>query len=202
MPVHDKTLDTLIEELKKLPGLGTRSAERLAYHILYADRDEVMKLAAAIRDVKEKIRKCSLCFMLADSDPCHICRNTGRDPSRICVVEKTMDVYAIEKTAQFKGFYHVLGGLINPLEDTGPEKLTLASLLEKAAGGAVKEIILALSPTVEGDATSLYITENIDVKDIQFTRLARGLPAGGSIEYASKTMLIDALKGRTVLGKD
>ena len=201
MSVHDKTLDTLIEELKKLPGLGTRSAERLAYHILYADKDEAMKLAAAVRDVKENIKKCSLCFMLADSDPCHICRDPGRDAGRVCVVEKTMDVYAIERTAQFKGSYHVLGGLINPLEDTGPEKLTLASLFERTAKCTVKEIILALSPTVEGDATSLYITENISVKDIQVTRLARGLPAGGSIEYASKTMLIDALKGRTVFTK-
>ena len=201
MSVHNKTLDNLVEQLKNLPGIGTRSAERIAYYILNAGKDEAMKLAMAIRDVKKDMKKCSVCFMLADTDPCEICQNQNRDCSQICVVEKTMDIYSIEKTSEFKGHYHVLGGLINPIENIGPDDLTFTALFERVRKYKVKELILALSPTLEGDATSIYISANVSDKNIIITRLARGLPAGGSLEYASKTMLVDALKGRTVFTK-
>ena len=202
MAVHNKTLANLIEQLKELPGVGTRSAERIAYHILMTEKEKAMKLALAIRDVKKDMKKCKSCYMLSDTDPCEICSGGKRDSSRICVVEKDMDVYAIEKTSAFDGLYHVLGGLINPVEDVGPEDLNMTGLFERIKKNNIKELILALSPTLEGDATGLYICENIDTAGVAVTRLARGIPAGGSLEYASRTMLVDALKGRTRIEKE
>ena len=201
MAVHNKTLGNLIEQLKELPGIGTRSAERIAYHILMTEKEKAMKLALAIRDVKKDMKKCGVCHMLSDVDPCEICAGRKRDTRRICVVEKDMDVYAVEKTAAFDGLYHVLGGLINPIEDIGPEDLNMTSLFDRIKSKDIKELILALSPTLEGDATSLFICENVDAGKVTVTRLARGIPAGGSLEYASKTMLSDALEGRTRIEK-
>ncbi|KPJ63076.1 MAG: recombinase RecR [Planctomycetes bacterium DG_23] len=199
MAGYTKSLKNLIEAFGKLPGIGSRTAERLAYHILKSSRDEAMELAYAIRDVKKNIRNCSICFNIAETDPCEICSDPDRDSTKICVVEDHKDLLALEATGEYKGHYHVLMGHIAPLEDTGPEDLTIDKLIERVQKFGVKEIILATNPNAEGDMTALHIAERLKPSKVKITRLARGVAAGSSLEYANKAVLADAITGRTAL---
>ena len=196
MTKYAETIETLIEELGKLPGIGARTAERLAFHILKSDDASAMRLAGAIRDVKTKIRPCGRCFNLAEGELCAICADPRRDQGIICVVEQPKDLLALEATGEYRGVYHVLMGHIAPLEGIEAEDLTIDALVERAGGEEVAEVILATNPTVSGDGTSLYIAERLAAAGVKLTRLARGLPTGGQIEYANKSILTDAINDR------
>ena len=199
MAGYSETIERLMAELGKLPGIGARSAERLAFYILKSADDEALALADAIRDVKTKIRPCSRCFNLAEGELCAICANPRRDQGRICVVEQPKDVLSLESTGAYRGLNHVLMGHIAPLEGVEPEDLTIDALVARVAAGGVSEVILATNPTVTGDATSLHIGERLGACGVKVTRLARGLPAGGQIEYANKSILSDAINERREL---
>jgi recombination protein RecR len=196
---YSQTIETLIEEFTRLPGIGARTAERLAFFILKSDEADAMRLARAIHDVKTRIRPCRECFNIAEAELCPICADEGRDRSRICVVEQPKDLLALESTGAYRGVYHVLMGHIAPLEDVEAGDLTIDALLQRVRRGGVEEVILATNPTVTGDATSLYITEQLEDAGVKITRLARGLPSGGQIEYANKSILTDALSDRRSL---
>jgi len=196
MAGYSKAVERLIAELGKLPGIGARSAERLAFHILKSTNEQAIGLAQAISDVKRLVHPCKVCFNLAEGELCDICNNPRRDGSIICVVEQPKDLLALESTGAYQGVYHVLLGQVAPLDGVEPEDLTLEPLRRRVAGGGVSEVILATNPTVSGDATALYIMEMLAPLGVKITRLARGLPAGGQIEYASKTILSDAINER------
>ncbi len=196
MAVHAKPIDQLIEALSKLPGIGKKTASRLAHHILRSSLSEAQTLAKAILDVKEKIGLCSTCFNLTDEDPCWICRDRRRNAEILCVVEGPNDLIAIENTGAFQGRYHVLHGAISPLEGIGPDELKIRELMERLKREKVVEVILALNPTVEGGATTLYLTDLIRPMGIKITRIAYGVPMGGEIEYADGMTLSKALEGR------
>jgi len=197
---YTATLNKLIEEFGRLPGIGPKSAERLAFHILKADAPEAMALADAIRNVKTKIQRCRTCYNLSEADVCQICADAKRDGSLICVVEQPKDVVSLEKTGACKWLYHVLGGHIAPLEGIDAGDLTIDKLMERVRGGEVKEIVMATNPNLEGDGTSLYISSLLRPLGVKITRLARGLPTGGTIEYASGKILTDAILGRQEIG--
>lgn len=189
-------LQRLIDELKKLPGVGPRSAERIAFHLLKADKAEALALAESVRDIKEKIRPCSRCYNLADGELCSICADHRRDQSQIVVVEQPKDLISLESTGLVNGVYHVLMGHIDALEGLGPEDLTIGALIERCRGGDVREVVLATNPNLEGDTTALHITSLLQGMNIKTTRLARGLAPGAQIEYANRSMLEEALRGR------
>ncbi len=196
MAKYAETIERLMAQLGSLPGIGARTAERLAFHILKATDAEAMALSDAIRDVKERIKPCKTCFNLADAETCSICADPRRDRTRICIVEQPKDLLALEATGAYQGLYHVLMGQLAPLDGIEPEDLTIAPLIERLRSGEVKEIIMATNPTVAGDATALYIDSLLSELDITVTRLARGLPAGGQIEYSNTSILSDALNER------
>ena len=196
MPGYPKIIERLIEQLGKLPGIGPRSAERIAFHILKADEKDALALSQSIRDVKTQIRSCKVCFNLAEGELCEICADPRRDRSIICVVEQPKDLLAIESTGAYHGLYHVLMGHISPLEGIGPEDLTIDALVKRVKAGGIDEVIIATNPDVAGDATALYISEALEGIDVKITRLARGLPTGGQIEYANKSILTDAITQR------
>jgi len=193
------TLNKLIEEFGRLPGIGPKTAERLAFHILKADAPAALALAEAIRDVKTKIRRCRTCYNLSEAELCQICSDPRRDRSLICVVEQPKDVISLEKTGACKWLYHVLGGHIAPLEGVNASDLTIDKLVERVRAGEVKEIVMATNPNLEGDGTSLYLSSLLRPLGVKITRLARGLPTGSTIEYASGRILADAILGRQVL---
>jgi recombination protein RecR len=186
----------LIDELNRLPGVGPKSAQRLALHILRASQEEVDRLGAAMREVKERISFCRTCFNLAEGELCPICSDPGRDPVVICVVEDIKDLAALERTAEYKGRYHVLGGNISPLDGVGPEDLRIRELIERIRAEGTKEAILATSPTVEGEATAAYLTGLLHPLGLKVTRIASGLPVGGDLDYADEVTLGRALEGR------
>jgi recombination protein RecR len=196
-PAYTKTLNELIEQFAKLPGIGAKSAERLAFYILKSPTDDAMAFAQAVVNLKKNIRHCRTCFNLAESDTCSICGNGGRDHSIICIVEQSKDVISLEKTGLCKWVYHVLGGHIAPLEGIEPTDLTIDALVGRVRAGNVSEIVMATNPNLEGDGTSLYICSVLRGFDVKITRLARGLPTGSSIEYASGSILTDAILGRS-----
>lgn len=189
-------LQRLIDELRKLPGIGPRSAERIAFHLLKATAEEALALAAAVRDIKEKIRPCTRCYNLADGELCAICADPRRDQSQIVVVEQPRDVISLESTGLVTGVYHVLMGHVAPLEGVEPEDLTIAALVERCRGGKVREVVLATNPNLEGDTTALHITELLRPTGVKITRLARGLAPGAQLEYANRAMLEEALRSR------
>jgi recombination protein RecR len=197
--VYTESLSKLIEELGKLPGVGPKTAERLAFHILKAQPAEAMKLAEAIKDVKSKIKRCKICYNLSEQSVCQICSDKRRDKAIICVVEQPKDVIALEKTGACKWVYHVLGGHIAPLEGIEPGDLTIDRLVERVRSGNVKEVIMATNPNMAGDGTALYISSLLRKTGVKITRLARGLATGSTIEYASGKMLTDAIIGRQQL---
>ena len=197
---YTESMMRLMEELGKLPGIGERTAERLALHILKASDEEAMALARAIRDVKKKTRPCSVCCGITEEDPCPICSDPRRDPSVICVVEQPRDLVAIEKTGAYRGVYHVLMGRIAPLEDVHPEDLTLDRLVERVKAGGVSEVILYTNPDLEGDVTAQHLAKVLGPLGVKVSLPARGIPTGSHIEYSSDTILRDALDGRREVG--
>jgi recombination protein RecR len=197
--VYTESLNKLIEEFEKLPGVGPKTAERLAFYILKAETTEAMGLADAIRDVKNKIKRCEVCYNYSEQKICEICSDKRRDKNLICVVEQPKDVIALEKTGACKWVYHVLGGHIAPLEGIEASDLTIDKLVERIRGGGVKEVIMATNPNMAGDGTTLYISSVLRPLGVKITRLARGLPAGSTIEYASGKILTDAILGRQEL---
>lgn len=198
---YSGSMERLIEQFARLPGIGRRTAERLAFHVLRAGRDEAMGLAQAIRDVKTNVKHCSQCFNLTETDPCSVCADPKRDPLKIMVVEQPRDLISLEQTHAFDGVYHVLMGHLSPLEGVGPSNLTVDALIERvrrlAEGGQPVEVILGTNPNMEGDGTALYIADQLGgVPGVTVSRLARGLPAGTQLEYANKAVLSDAITSR------
>jgi recombination protein RecR len=186
----------LIQEFHKLPGIGPKSAQRLTYYLLRAPQEEAQALAEAILEVKEKIAFCSVCQNVTDTDPCLICADSQRDRSLICVVEEPLDILALERSGSYHGLYHVLHGVISPMDGVGPEDLKVEELLGRLKGGAVSEVILATNPNLEGEATAMYLTRLLRPLGLRITRLARGLPTGADLEYADDLTLARALEGR------
>ena len=186
----------LIESFARLPGIGPKTAQRLTYHLLRAPDAEARALAAALVDVRDKVVFCDRCFNISDAPLCPICRDTGRDQARLCVVEEPLDVLAIERTGEFRGRYHVLHGAISPIDGIGPDRLKTRELVTRVAAGGVEEIILATNPNLEGEATAMYLADILDGQVPSVTRIARGLPVGGDLEYADDVTLIRSLQGR------
>lgn len=189
----------LIEELSKLPGVGQKTAQRLAFHILDAPPQQAENLARSIVFARRNIKHCSVCCNMTDTDPCRICGSERRDKSVICVMESPRDVVAMEKTREYKGLYHVLHGAISPMEDIGPEDIRIKELLLRLQDDTVKEVILATNPTIEGEATAMYISRIIKPLGIKTTRIAHGIPVGGDLEYADEVTLVKAMEGRREL---
>ena len=196
MKGYPQSLTRLVEELAKLPGIGEKSALRVALHLLRVPLEEAMPLARAIRDLKQNVRSCSVCFNLSDTDPCPICADAGRDRSAICVVEEPKDLIAVETAGGYTGVYHVLMGRLAPLDGVGPENLTIGSLVKRVEAGGVNEVILATNPTLEGDGTALCVQEQLSSLGVTVSRLARGLPAGATLEYAQPAVVTQALTDR------
>lgn len=191
-----KAISRLINELTRLPGIGPKTAQRLTFHILGAPKDDAYKLAEAIVEARDTVKYCSICANITDSDICSICADTSRDSSVLCVVEDIRDVVAMERTGQYKGLYHVLGGAISPMDGIGPEDIGIQELLARLKKGGVKELILATDPNVEGEATALYIAKVVKPMGILVTRIAKGVPVGGDLEYIDEVTLARALEGR------
>ncbi|HEX2128834.1 MAG TPA: recombination mediator RecR [Solirubrobacterales bacterium] len=191
----------LIEEFSKLPGIGTKTAQRLTYHVLRASPDEARALAAALTAIKTEVAYCSICCNITETgvDPCVICADPRREGSRICVVEEPLDVLAIERTSEFRGHYHVLHGAISPIDGIGPERLRTRELLARVAEGGVEDVILATNPNLEGEATAMYLADLLGTHVPSVTRIARGLPVGGDLEYADDVTLIRSLQGRRAI---
>ena len=198
MSSYTQSIQNLMNQLARLPGIGMRSAERIAFHLLKQNPEDALALADAIRDVKTRIKHCSVCYNLTEQDPCQICSDPSRDQGLVCIVEQPKDLLALETASLYKGVYHVLLGRISPLEGIEPDDLTIEPLMERLASGSVRELIMGTNPTIEGDGTALYIQSLIGGRfpNIQLTRLARGLPAGSNIEYANRNILADAISGR------
>src|SRR5437764_8512413 len=197
MASYTQSIQNLMNELARLPGIGMRSAERIAFHLLKQSQAEAMKLAEAIHEVKTRIRHCSVCFNLTEADPCSICADPSRDQGLVCIVEQPKDLLALEATGLYNGVYHVLLGRISPLEGIEPGDLTIGPLMKRLASGTIREIIMGTNPTMEGDGTALHLQSLIgQFPNVSVTRLARGLPAGSNIEYANRNILADAIAGR------
>ena len=193
---YSPPVQTLIDELGRLPGIGPRSAQRIAFHLLKIPADDVTKLATAIREAKEKVRFCARCFNVTDEELCAICRDDRRDGHVVCVVEESRDVVAIEKTSEFRGRYHVLLGAISPLEGIGPEQLKIRELLARLEPEGVREVIVCTNPNTEGEVTAMYLARTLKPLGVEVTRIASGLPVGGDLEYADELTLGRALEGR------
>ncbi|UCB53649.1 MAG: recombination protein RecR [Candidatus Zixiibacteriota bacterium] len=190
------SIEKLIEEFSRFPGIGKKTAQRMAFFVLKQRDEESEALAQAILEVKSKVRYCSVCFNITEDDPCAICKDVKKDRSTICVVEEVNDVVALEKTNQYRGLYHVLGGVLSPLDGMGPEDLKVKELLSRLKDKQINEVILATNPSAEGEATAIYLSKLIKPLSVKVTRIARGLPAGGDLEYADQTTLANALEGR------
>ena len=191
-----ESLQRLVEELQRLPGIGQKSAQRLAFHILRTPREQADRLADAVREVKERITYCSICNNITDADPCVYCRNDARDRSIICVVEEPQNIGAIEKSRDFKGLYHVLMGVLSPLQGVGPDDLRIKSLITRLGDGTVAEVILATNPTVDGEATAIYLARLLKPLGVKVTRIAMGVPVGSDLEYTDEVTMHKAMEGR------
>ena len=194
--MYEGVVQDLIDELGRLPGVGPKSAQRIAFHLLQADPADVQRLATVLVEVKQKVRFCSICFNVSEEETCRICRDPRRDPSVLCVVEEYKDVVAIERTREFKGRYHVLGGAISPIDGIGPDQLRIRELMGRLTDTQINEIILATDPNLEGEATDTYLTRQLSPFGLRVTRLASGLPVGGDLEYADEVTLGRAFVGR------
>ena len=186
----------LIQELGKLPGIGEKTAERLAFHLLAQPKSEALLLAGAVRDLKEQVKSCTSCYNISETEVCELCSDAKRDHGLVCVVEQMRDVWAIERSGSYRGAYHVLHGHLAPLDGVGPENLTIPGLLNRVKKGGIREVILATNPTPEGDATAFYLQKALAPLGVQVTRIARGIPAGSTLEYSDRTVVGDALSGR------
>ncbi len=194
-----ESVATLIDQLANLPGIGRKSAERLAYHLLRVNKSDALALANSIRDVRENVRYCQTCYNLAEAEQCVICLDPKRDTTQLCVVEQPRDLMALEQAGVYRGLYHVLLGRVAPLEGVGPDQLTIEPLVERVRGGSFKEVVMATNPTVEGDGTALHISNLLAEYQVPVTRLARGITTGSVLEYTNKEILADALSGRQKL---
>jgi recombination protein RecR len=194
--MYEGVVQDLIDELGRLPGVGPKSAQRIAFHLLQADPVDVRRLAQVLVEVKDRVKFCSICGNVAEEETCRICRDARRDPAVICVVEESKDVVAIERTREFRGRYHVLGGAISPIDGVGPDDLRIRELMTRLADGVVTEVILATDPNLEGEATATYLTRLLRPMGLRVTRLASGLPVGGDLEYADEVTLGRAFEGR------
>lgn len=199
--MYEGPIQNLIDELGRLPGVGPKGAQRIAFHILATDAEDVDRLADALREVSQKVRFCQTCFNISEEDTCRICQDSRRDRTAICVVEESKDVAAIERTHEFRGLYHVLGGAISPIDNIGPAELRIRELLTRLADGTVTEVILATDPNLEGEATATYISRLLVDTDVVVSRLASGLPVGGDLEYADEITLGRAFAGRRRLNE-
>ena len=197
--MYEGPIQDLIDELGRLPGIGPKGAQRIAFHILATDKADVERLAATLREVTEKVRFCEVCFNISEDDTCRICRDVRRDRTAICVVEESKDVMAIERTHEFRGLYHVLGGAISPIDNVGPADLRISELCKRLADGSVTEVILATDPNLEGEATATFISRLLIPMGVTVSRLASGLPVGGDLEYADEVTLGRAFQGRRQL---
>jgi len=196
VPDYAPPVTRLIDELKRLPGIGQKTAQRLAFFLLRSDRAQALALSDAIREAKERIHECSVCNNITDTDPCFFCSSPSRNESLICVVEEATNIQAVEKTRQFSGMYHVLGGSLSPLQGIGPDQLHIKSLIERLKGGNVEEIIIATNPTAEGEATAVYLSKLIKPLGVRVTRIAMGIPVGSDLEYADEVTMLKAMEGR------
>jgi len=196
MRIIPQNVQSLIDEFSRLPGIGPKTAQRLTFYLLRSSEKDLGNLGEAVLNLKNDIKTCSVCSNIAESDPCYICEDPQREKINICVVEEPLDVVAVERTGKFNGLYHVLGGVISPIEGVGPDDLFIKELIERLRGGEVEEIILATNPSVEGEATALYLQKLINPLNIKITRIARGLPVGGDLEYADEVTLSRAIEGR------
>ncbi|MFC4370648.1 recombination mediator RecR [Citricoccus nitrophenolicus] len=194
--MYEGAVQDLIDELGRLPGIGPKSAQRIAFHILEADAEDMLRLAESIRTVKDKVKLCSICFNISEQETCAICRDERRDGTQVCVVEESKDVMAIERTRTFRGRYHVLGGSINPIAGIGPDQLHIRELLTRLQDATIEEVILATDPNLEGEATATYLSRMLGSTGLTVTRLASGLPVGGDLEYADEVTLGRAFEGR------
>ena len=194
--MYEGAVQDLIDELGRLPGVGPKSAQRIAFHLLAADADDVRRLVDALTQVKARVKFCEVCGNVAEEERCRVCRDPRRSPTVICVVEEPKDVVAIERTREFRGTYHVLGGAINPIDNVGPDDLRISQLMSRLADGQVTEVILATDPNVEGEATATYLARLLGPMGLRVTRLASGLPVGGDLEYADEVTLGRAFEGR------
>ncbi|HEX5496191.1 MAG TPA: recombination mediator RecR, partial [Mycobacteriales bacterium] len=197
--MYEGAVQDLIDELGRLPGIGPKSAQRIAFHLLAADPADVVRLTAALQRVKDEVRFCARCGNVSEAEECRICRDARRDPAVICVVEEPKDVVAIERTREFRGHYHVLGGAISPIEGVGPDDLRVRELMVRLADGTVTELIIATDPNLEGEATATYLARLVKPMGLRVTRLASGLPVGGDLEYADEITLGRAFEGRRLL---
>ncbi len=200
MSVYTPAVQNLIDELGKLPGVGPKSAQRIAFHLVKLSEQDALRLAHAISEAKEKVRFCETCFNMSDDQFCEICVDQRRDHSLICVVEEPRDIVAVEKTHEYRGYYHVLQGAINPIDGIGPDQLRIRELLERLQEGDVEEVILCTNPNIEGEATAMYLAKLIEPLGIPVTRIASGLPVGGDLEYADELTLGRAIEGRREMG--
>ena len=202
MSIYTPALQKLIDELGKLPGVGPKSAQRIAFHLIKIPEQDALCLADAIQQAKQKVRFCETCFNMSDEVICEICSDSQRDSSLVCVVEEPRDIVALERTREYKGLYHVLQGAINPIDGIGPEQLKIRELLERLKGNTVVEVILCTNPNIEGEATAMYLAKLIEPLGIQVSRIASGLPVGGDLEYADELTLGRALEGRRNISGD
>jgi recombination protein RecR len=196
MPDFAAPVERLINELKHLPGIGQKTAQRLAFHLLRVAPEDALALADAIREAKERIRECSICHNITDADPCLFCTGATRNRKTICVVEEAHNILAIEKTRTYSGLYHVLGGSLSPLQGRGPNQLKIKSLIERLKGGALEEIIIATNPTAEGEATAVYLSKLLKPLGVRVTRIGVGIPVGADLEYADEVTMLKAMEGR------
>ncbi|MDO5049174.1 MAG: recombination mediator RecR [Actinomycetaceae bacterium] len=197
--MYEGAVQDLIDELGALPGIGPKSAQRIAFHLLSADKEDVLRLAHALQVVKEKVRFCDICGNIAEGEICHICQDPRRDQTIICVVEEAKDVEVIERTGSYRGLYHVLGGAIDPIRGIGPDQLRIRQLMTRLSNNEVKEIIIATDPNIEGEATATYLSRMLDTLSVPASRLALGLPVGGDLEYADEVTLGRAFEGRRII---
>ncbi len=202
MKSYPRSMLKLIEELGKMPGIGQKSAERLAHYIIRLPHDEAMQLAIAIRDVKKNVNYCSICCNMGETDPCHICSDQNRDHKKVCVVEQPIDVFKIDRTGFYDGLYHVLFGHVNPLENVNPEDINIDKLVKRVEGGDIQEVIIATNPNLEGDVTALCILERLEPLGVKVTQPARGMPSGSYLEYVSSAVIADAINGRKLMQKN
>ena len=202
MSIYTPALQKLIDELGKLPGVGPKSAQRIAFHLIKLPEQDALSLANAIQEAKQKVRFCETCFNMSDEAICEICSDTQRDSSLVCVVEEPRDIVALERTREYKGLYHVLQGAINPIDGVGPEQLKIRELLERLKENTLQEVILCTNPNIEGEATAMYLAKLIEPLGIQVSRIASGLPVGGDLEYADELTLGRALEGRRKITAD
>ncbi|MGR3173510.1 MAG: recombination mediator RecR [Candidatus Scalindua sp.] len=202
MKSYPKSMLNLMRELGRMPGIGQKSAERLAHYVLALPHDEAMQLATAIQNVKQNINYCSICCNIGETDPCYICGDHRRDQKKVCVVEQPKDLFTIEKAGFYEGVYHVLFGHIDPLENVDPEDINIDKLVDRARNNGIQEVIIATNPNLEGDVTAMYILEQLEPLGVKVTQLARGMPSGSYLEYANSAVIADAIHGRKPIQKD